>query len=666
MSAIPVKKKLTSHSVLKRFQGTDNEEIGTDYIFRDCANQLNLLFEFKTVSFMLIDENDQSFSLTHCEPTSDKAFVQSEIDHLIETGVFAWVISQTKPIFEKSQDEKQILVLNTLSTRARIRGMFIGVIDEYGRLSNVDIINLLSAILQSTSNLLENYELFQHIHEQNLTLEETINERTSELEKARAVAEAANEAKSNFLANISHEIRTPLTAIVGYADLLRYGLLSASEQDRAVTDILQAAKHLSGIINDILDLSKIEANKMELETISTSLFQVLDSIEAIAQGQAKEKGLSFKIDYQFPMPLTIKTDPTRLKQILLNLCNNAAKFTEDGEIKIQVSCLPEQEKMVFAVSDTGIGIRKEKQDKLFHKFVQADESTTRNYGGSGLGLAISKQLAEMLGGTITFNSKLNEGSCFTVSIGAGPINQDSLIYAMDELPEHDKKAGPWSVIDKFCGHVLLAEDNINNQQLISLFLTKANITVDVVDNGNDAIEKALVNHYDVILMDMQMPIMGGIEATEMLRSAGCATPIIALTANATAEIKKQCHAVGFNEFLSKPIEVDVFFDVINQFLKEADIEKERSNHLNDPEFQIILQQFIKELPDTIAKMVQFHQQKNWLELKSLAHQLKGVAGGYGYPEVGVIAGRIQSCLEENEFNDLSGLLDNLQSELIEK
>lgn len=637
------------------------QDLSEAIALNECATQLHNLFNFETLAFMLISEADQSFQLRLCEPPSQAESIQYEVDKLIEQGVFAWALDQSTPVFEKAGNDK-VLVLHSLSTRTRLRGMFIGICGDNNLQSDTRSRDFLSVILFSTSNTLENLELYQCINEHNEHLEETIRQRTEDLEKARKAAEAANEAKTQFLANISHEIRTPLTSILGYADLIRHGQLSPSEQDRAVTDILQVTAHLSGIINNILDISKIEADKLEIELIPTSLFSLLNSVTAIIQNKAEEKGLRFSIDYHFPLPETIHTDPTRLKQILLNLCNNAVKFTHTGHITIEVRYVTQPNRMVFSVIDTGVGVSKDMHHRLFDKFVQADSSISRSYGGTGLGLAISKQLAQKLGGDITLDSTPGHGSRFDVTIDIGDIAPTSLVYNQTQLPEQQTKKVPWSLSEKLYGRVLLAEDNVSSQQLIGLFLTKAGITVDVVDNGKIAVEQALKNSYDLLLMDMQMPEMNGFEATRLLRDAGYPGAIVALTANATVDIKRQCHDAGFDGFLSKPIEVEEFFETLRHYLKSRET-KTSSNLLDDPDFQSILEEFIEYLPDAFEDMEKAYRQNDWPRLKTLAHRLKGVAGGYGFPEIGLTAATIEADVAAENYVNLADLLKNLHTSL---
>jgi signal transduction histidine kinase/DNA-binding NarL/FixJ family response regulator len=639
------------------FQSELRQAVNVDGILEETGQQLKELYAFQTVGFLLIDEQDYAFKLVSCIPATHSDRLQREADYKIEQGIFAWTLNQAKPLVEKTQNGENWLVLYTLATRTRIRGMFIGIAEQDALISRADALHFLSMILLNTSNAIENYGLYQWLREHNLRLEETIGQRTLELDDARRAAEAANEAKSQFLANISHEIRTPLTVILGLADLIQYQQLSDDEQAVALKDILQASKHLSDIINDILDISKIEANKLNIESLATPLFPLLSEVEAIARGQAEKKGLAFAIDYRFPLPQQIKTDPTRLKQILLNLCNNATKFTRTGGVRIHVSYVPEHEQIAFAVIDTGIGITPEQQTQLFQKFVQADASTTREFGGTGLGLAISRQLARKLGGDITLQSASGGGSCFEVSVTTGEVVKASLIDELKQVPEPEAKVNPWVLFDGLSGRILVAEDNPNSQQLIALFLRKAGIPVELVDNGEMVVERALTERFDLILMDIHMPGMSGLEATALLRAAGYAGAIVALTANATVDVKHQCHEAGFDGFLSKPLMVDAFFATVSQYLKTAVIDAVIP--ANDPDFQQILAEFVHDLPQFLQQMDAALQQQHWSKLKSLAHQLKGVAGGYGYPELGKIAAMIQDSLEQKTTEPLSTLLQEL-------
>jgi len=397
-----------------------------------------------------------------------------------------------------------------------------------------------------------------------VTMEQIIIE--DELQKSKDEAEAANHAKTAFLANMSHEIRTPLTAILGYSEMLLDDDQSQEEVEHEINSIITSGKHLQQIINDILDLSKIEAGQLIVEYQNVFPTVFMNELDAILGSQVSEKGLSFDMDYQFPIPGTIRTDPTRLKQILLNLCCNAIKFTKEGSIGISTQYLSNSNQMQIIVTDTGIGISEEEQGKIFYPFTQADNSTTRIYGGTGLGLCISKQLAKTLGGDITVASEKGKGSKFTITIDVG-IEQNKLemIHATptQETFLNNKSAHHHIQLN---GHILLVEDNTENQRLITKSISKIGLTSDIAENGKIGVEKALSGNYNLILMDIQMPVMGGLEAIRKLRDHGYTVPIIGITANAMQEDKNSCFAAGADNYLTKPLDFSHFYEVLSTYL----------------------------------------------------------------------------------------------------
>lgn len=390
-----------------------------------------------------------------------------------------------------------------------------------------------------------------------------------ELVNARVLADAANRSKSEFLANVSHEIRTPLTSILGYADLLSTPGLSEAEIAENVATINSAGCHLLTIINDVLDLSKIEAGKMTIERIETSPTQIMKDVVSVLQATAHAKGLELDVQCRGPVPAVIISDPVRVRQILMNLVGNAIKFTERGRVCLTVEVVPRSadgiQRLAFEVSDTGIGISEDQCKAMFEPFMQADPSTTRNFGGTGLGLSICRRMAEILDGEITVVSELGQGSVFRVTLASGPLTNENMVNSI--WPDEDRNSGDSDNQDvPLFGHILIAEDNPVNRRLVESVLSRAGATIDLAENGQIALERGIVamnspavvpgtpQGYDLILMDMQMPVCDGYSATRQLREAGYQGPIIALTAHAMAEDREKCLASGCDDFATKPLE----------------------------------------------------------------------------------------------------------------
>lgn len=393
------------------------------------------------------------------------------------------------------------------------------------------------------------------------------------LAEAKSAAEAASHAKSEFLANMSHEIRTPMTAILGYTELLQSeyaGTGGSRETLEALSTIRRNSEHLLSIINDILDVSKIEAGKMTVERIPLRPDHVIHEVVSLMNVKSKEKGLKLEARYDSPIPEVINSDPLRLRQILTNLVGNALKFTSEGGVTIAAS-MTQVGKLRIDVIDTGIGLSPADQSKLFRAFTQADSSTSRKYGGTGLGLRISQKLAEMLGGDITVSSEPGRGSTFTVTIDTGNVQGIAMIppgtlkIVEQNGAAHSELLRETSAISLKGMRILLAEDGPDNTRLIVHHLTRAGAVVTAVENGKLALEKLqdpngtrgelmAEPNFDLVLTDMQMPAMDGYALTRVLRNRGCDLPIVALTANAMTGDLEKCLAAGCSDYASKPID----------------------------------------------------------------------------------------------------------------
>jgi len=513
-------------------------------------------------------------------------------------------------------------------------------------------------------------------------------EKTKNAEKALVIARdeaiEATKAKSCFLANMSHEIRTPLTAIIGFSKLLKHQKLSKEKSRKNVNTVIKNSEHLLHIINDILDFSKIEANQLTVENTKISLFKFISDTNNLVEGNIVNKGLEYKINYHFPIPSFITSDEVRLKQIIINLCGNAGKFTANGYVHLDIKYEEASNQLFFSVLDSGIGLTETQIDKIFDSFTQADLSTTKNYGGTGLGLSISKQLSQKLGGDISVTSEVDSGSCFTFSINPGDPSTLEMVNALPEVDEEKEITQILSTFDiQVSGHILLVEDTIDNQELISFYLNDMGAQVSVANNGKECIELVQNKTFDMILMDMQMPVMGGYDALRALREQNCQIPIVMLTGNVFEEERQRCLEAGSNGFLSKPIDLEALTVIVERYLDNATSDTPVAQAIESEVIQEIDQQnegpiisklmgksdkidrlimkFSDHLNVFVNKIEQAYIDNDFDILRSEAHKLKGVGGNYGFLDLTDICRNLEIYIESKELDCIKECVERLKS-----
>lgn len=653
-----------------------DDEYSERALLEECAKKIRTFVRFESLAFFLFSSDGLDYFPSFTDPSSELPFFEKERDLLVEDRTFAWIIDRNRPVIVTASDGKSKILLHSIITQNRTMGIFMGLLGE----DESGILDLsfafLTVLFSSLAGILQNAELYSLV--QNLNSE--LSRKVRGLEESERNLATAMRARDLFLANVSHEIRTPLNGILGMGTLLDD--TEMTPRQRGMVKILRdESASLLRLVNDLLDFSKMGAGKLFFEDAPFSLREIWESVKESFSPRAAHKGLDFHMILEGRVPERVSGDSYRLRQVLGNLIGNGLKFTSRGEVFVRGTVLEGEEKGItlsVSVRDTGIGISAEKGAELFQPFVQGDPSTTRKYGGTGLGLVISKRLVEGMGGSISFESAEGKGTVFTFTL---PLQKIAPPVKASQKGEDPGKGVPW----KKDLSVLVVDDNATSRLVALSMLKKLGVfSVETAENGVEALEKLAAGRYDLVLMDIQMPVMDGIETVRRLRGPSSPAlnpqvPVAAMTANILPSERERYLEAGMEGYIAKPLLPEALNDLLCSLFKdgEAPLSPDREE---EPQERAIFKRDVflermgqdEELCRRALRLFLSDSDKILCELEGAArdlgtggiltkaHLLRGASANVEAREMMSLAEEIEKAALRNDREGAKGLLGELR------